>query len=55
MKKTIILIFLSLVALIIVIGSAGAWDNGTIGFGQFAIQSLIGVALAYFSLKNIDM
>ena len=53
--KKFILVSLSLVALIIVLGSAGAWDNGTIGFGQFAIQSLIGVALAYFSLKNAEI
>ena len=53
--KNIILVFLSLVALIIVLGSVGAWDNGTIGFGQLVIQSAIGVATAYFSLKNAEI
>lgn len=42
-------------AFVFILGSAGAFENDTIGFVQFAIQSLAGIAGVYLSLKNIDI
>lgn len=53
--KNFILILVSVAALIFVIGSASAWDNGNIGLGQMLIQVAIGVCAEWFALKNIDM
>lgn len=53
--KKIILTIISVLALIFVIGSACAWGNGNIGFVQLLIQATAGVAVEYFTLKNIKM
>ena len=53
MKKST-LIFLSVLALVFVIGSACAWSNGSIGFGQLCIQVAIGVAVEWFTLKEMN-
>ena len=53
--KTFILALVSFAALIFVIGSACAWSNGNIGFGQLLIQAAIGGAIEWLSLKNIEM
>lgn len=54
MKKTLILSTLALIALIFAIGSVGAFDNNTIGFGQLIIQVGIAVLVEWFSLKALN-
>ena len=53
--KTFILGLVSVAAIIFVIGSACAWDNGDIGFGQMFIQAAIGACAEWFALKNMNM
>ena len=53
--KKLILGLVSVLALIFVIGSACAWSDGGIGFGQMLIQAAIGVVVEWFALKGINM
>ena len=52
--KNIILVSLTLIALIVVLGSAGAYDSNTIGFGQCLIQSGIAILVAWLSLRELN-
>ena len=52
--KQIILGFVMVAALIFIIGSCGAWDEGRIGLGQCLIQSAIGIVAEYLALKNFE-
>ena len=52
--KNFILVNVGIAAIMFVIGSAGAWDNGSIGFSQMLIQVAIGIAIEWFALKNLD-
>lgn len=52
MKK--ITFVLSFAALILVIGSIGAFDNNDITMLQFLIQFGIGAGIEFFILKNLE-
>lgn len=52
MKKLIPLILIAS-ALIFAVGSVGAYDNGTIGFGQFLIQAGISILVEWLSFKAL--
>ena len=41
-------------SLILVLASIGAFANGSIGFGQFAIQTTIGILAEWRTLKRIN-
>ena len=51
--KKLILASLAALALIFAVGSIGAYDNNTIGFGQLLIQVGISVLVEWFALKSI--
>ena len=51
--KKLVLLTLTVFALFLFIGSIGAYDNNSIGFGQLLIQSAIAVAIEWFSLKSL--
>lgn len=53
MKK--LTIVLSLVALILVIGSIGAFENNDISMLQCFIQLAIGVGIEFFTLKGLEV
>lgn len=53
--KNLILGLLCVASLVFIIGSVGAWDNGSIGFGRLLIQVAIGGIIEWISLSNIDM
>lgn len=52
--KQLILVALTVIALIVAIGSVGAYDNNTIGFGQLIIQVGIAVAIEFLALRALD-
>ena len=52
--KKLILLATAIVAFFFLVGSMGAYDNNTIGFGQMLIQAVIAVAIEYFSLKALN-
>lgn len=52
--KKLILVALTVIALILAIGTVGAYDNNTIGFGQLLIQVGIAVAIEWISLKALN-
>lgn len=52
--KRFILVTLTILAVIFAIGSIGAYDKDTIGFGQLIIQVGIAVLIEWFCLKNLD-
>ena len=51
--KKLILVALAAIALIVAIGSIGAYDNNTIGFGQFIIQMGIASITEFLSLRAL--
>jgi hypothetical protein len=48
MKKVLI----ALIAFIFILGSVGAYDNNTIGFGQFIIHISISVLIIWIALHK---
>lgn len=52
--KKLILATLAILALVFVLGSVGAYENGTIGFGQMLIQAGLAVAVEWLTLSHID-
>ena len=42
----------TILAFILVLGSIGAYDNGSIGFGQFLIQTSIGILIVCLALHK---
>ena len=52
--KRIILAIATVLALIFVLGSVGAYDRGNIGFLQFLIQVGIAVGVEWFALSRLD-
>lgn len=52
--KNFILVGIAFIAFIFAVGSVGAYDNNTIGFGQFIIQVGIAILVEWFSLKKLD-
>lgn len=54
MKKRLVLIALIFVALIFAIGTVGALDANTIGFGQFLIQEAIVILVVWLSFKSLN-
>ena len=52
--KRIILAIATVLALIFVLGSVGAYDHGNIGFLQFFIQVGIAVGVEWFALSRLD-
>ena len=51
--KKLILAVLVVLAFIFAVGSVGAFDNNTIGFGQLIIQVGISVLVEWFSLRAL--
>ena len=47
-------LIITFAALVLVLASVGAFANGSIGFGQFAIQTAIGILAEWHALKHID-
>ena len=50
--KKIILVLIAFIALVFVLGSVGAYDNGSIGFGQLILQVGISALVAWIALRN---
>lgn len=53
--KTLAFGLLTVVALVLVIGTAGALENNTIGLFQAVIQGALAVGLGWFSIKKMEM
>ena len=52
--KKLILVSLAVLALIFAVGSVGAFDNGSIGFGQLILQCAIAIAVEWLTLKSLN-
>lgn len=52
--KKLALVILAVIGFIFFVGSLGAYDNNTIGFGQCLIQVGITIAVEYFTLKSLN-
>lgn len=52
--KRIILAILTVIAFFFLIGSVGAFEQNTIGFGQLLIQVGISILVEFVALKNIN-
>ena len=52
--KRIILAIATVLALIFVLGSVGAYDHGNIGFWQLIVQVGIAVGVEWFALSRLD-
>lgn len=52
--KKLILAFITVAAFFFIVGSAGALETGTIGFGQCIIQCLICAVVETFALKYLE-
>ena len=52
--KKLILVSLAILALIFAIGTVGAYDANTIGFGQFLIQEAIAIVVIWISLSKAN-
>lgn len=48
--KNLISALIVAIAFIFVLGSVGAFDNGSIGFGQFFLQASIGLLVTWLTL-----
>jgi hypothetical protein len=52
--KKLILATLAFIAFVFVLGSVGAYDNGSIGFLRLILQVGIGVLVEWFTLSHLD-
>ena len=52
--KKLILIAATLIALVAIIGSIGAYDNGNISLIRCLLQVAISVSVECFALKNME-
>ena len=52
--KKFILAILAVIGFIFFVGSIGAYDNNTIGFGQCLIQVGIAIVVEFFTLKALN-
>ena len=53
MKKKLILVTLTVIAFIVVVGSVGAYETNSIGFGQCLIQVGIASITEFLSLRAL--
>ena len=52
--KKLILAAIATIAFIFAVGSIGAYDNNTIGFGQLILQCAIAIAVEWLTLKSLN-
>ena len=52
MKKIILII--TIIALVVIIGSLGAYEANNISFGRCILQSAIAIAIEWFCLEKLN-
>lgn len=53
--KKIALVITVVIGVLLVLGSVGSLDANTIGFGQFLLQTIIGIGLVWCGLAFIEI